>query len=102
MASKKSNKPRPPDNITLSFRAGREEQMAQILIRDLDDDIVKALKESAERSGRSLQAELKLILEEAARLRATEFWKLAADLRNRFQGRSLTDSVALLREHRGR
>jgi plasmid stability protein len=37
-----------------------------ILIRDVDEELVVRLKARAERSGRSLQAELKLIIENAA------------------------------------
>ena len=39
--------------------------MAQVLIRDLDDKILKALKQRAESNHRSLQRELHLILSQA-------------------------------------
>jgi plasmid stability protein len=37
--------------------------MAQILIRDLDPKVVEKLKEQAARNGRSLESELRVILE---------------------------------------
>ena len=42
--------------------------MAQVLVRALDRKIVEQLKQQAAANGRSLQAELKAILEEHARL----------------------------------
>lgn len=41
--------------------------MADVLVRDLDLDTVEKLKRRAERRGRSLQGELKALLEAAAR-----------------------------------
>ena len=76
--------------------------MAQVLIRDLDGAVVAKLKERAKRRGRSLEAELRAILETAA----AEDWAgvrtLAAQLRRKLGGRSHTDSVDLLREDRAR
>ena len=40
--------------------------MGQVLIRDLDDKVLKALKQRAENNHRSLQRELHLILSDAA------------------------------------
>lgn len=41
--------------------------MAEVLVRNLDEAVVEQLKGRARGNGRSLQAELKLILEQAAR-----------------------------------
>ena len=41
--------------------------MSEVLVRNLDEAVVEQLKARARGSGRSLQAELKLILEQAAR-----------------------------------
>lgn len=75
--------------------------MAQILIRGLDDDVVKRLKRRAERAGRSLQSETKLILERAAGQSLAESLKTAAQWRTKV-GRVAADSVQLLREDRQR
>ncbi|HUF89875.1 MAG TPA: hypothetical protein VMR66_07830 [Gemmatimonadota bacterium] len=76
--------------------------MAQVLVRDLDPDVVEAIRESAQRHGRSLEAELRLILESAARRRSTDFWRTAERLRRETSGRQRTDSAALIRADRDR
>ena len=76
--------------------------MAQVLVRDLEKTTVDALKRRARRQRRSLQAEMKEILEEAA---ATERFDVESELarvRALFEGRRFTDSAALVREDRGR
>jgi antitoxin FitA len=75
--------------------------MAQILVRGLDDEIVKRLKERARTSGRSLQQEVKDILERAATtLTMPEARQLADRWRRRLAGRSFSDSTKLVREDR--
>ena len=44
--------------------------MASVTIRNLDDEVVKTLKEQAKTHNRSLEAELRQVLTEAA-----ELWK---------------------------
>lgn len=76
--------------------------MSQILVRDLDPDVVKRLKERAKRNHRSLQAEVRLILENAAppRIDRETFLEIARQIREE-AGPQTTDSVELLREGRG-
>ncbi|MFY9823949.1 MAG: TraY domain-containing protein [Thermoanaerobaculia bacterium] len=76
--------------------------MAQILVRDLSPDIVARLKNRAERNGRSLQGEVKAILESAAKLSMSDAREVAAQIRQSFQGRMTSDSADLLREDRER
>lgn len=77
--------------------------MAQVLVRDLDDTIVDILKQRAAANGRSLQAELKAILEEQARMaHKAEARALAAHIRQRIVSRSQTDSGELQAEDRQR
>ena len=45
--------------------------MAQLIVRKLDDDAKERLKARAKRNGRSLEAEARAILEEAAGASAT-------------------------------
>jgi antitoxin FitA len=79
-----------------------EDAMAQILIRDLDPALVERLKARAKRNHRSLQGEVKAILEEAspavmsrdAMLAESRWWH------ERLRGRDHTPSVALIREDR--
>lgn len=76
--------------------------MAQVLVRDLKTDVVARLKARARRHGRSLQTELKEILETASRQSAVEARALAARIRRQLAGRVHTDSVDLLAEDRAR
>jgi plasmid stability protein len=76
--------------------------MAQILVRDLSPDIVDRLKDRAERNGRSLQGEVKVILESAATLSMAEARRLSQQLRKSLEGQMTSDSADLLREDRER
>ena len=78
--------------------------MRQLLIRDLEDKVIEALKERAKCNQRSLQGELKLIVTQAAqatRINPALIARIDA-LRNKLKGRKHTSSVKLLREIRGR
>ena len=76
--------------------------MAQVLVRELESETVKRLKNRAERHGRSLEAELRLILEEAAARNPAKALQLAAKMRRRLAGRKHSDSAALVSEDRRR
>jgi len=76
--------------------------MADILIRNLSDQTVEALKQQAEQAGRSMQAEIRILLEEAAQWRAKvlAFKKLSEETRAELAGRTFTDSADLIAEDR--
>jgi len=74
--------------------------MAQILVRDLDEGVVERLKSRAAHHRRSLQAEAKLILEQAARLDASAARALAEDIRARLSGRGGEESTEIVRQSR--
>ena len=76
--------------------------MAQILIRDLDDETVDRLKARARQHGRSLQGEARLILTQAAGLGFGDARKLARQWHGRLEGRQLPGSTELVREDRQR
>ena len=76
--------------------------MAEVLIRDLDRATVEKLKRRARKNHRSLQAELKQILEGAAPLSLQEFRVAVDTIRASLKGRRHGDSVRLLREDRDR
>ena len=77
--------------------------MADILLRDLDPQVVKRLKEKAKSNRRSLQGEVKAVLEQAAaQLSMDEARAMAESVRERFKGRQFSDSTALIREDRDR
>ena len=75
--------------------------MAQLLVRDLDPAVVARLKEKARQNQRSLQGEVKAILEEAA-ARATPQEALAVidKWQRRWGDRVFSDSTELLRQDR--
>lgn len=76
--------------------------MAQVLVRNLTDNVVARLKKRAKTQGRSLQAEVKTILEEAAKDVPEDFWKEADRIREQLKrsGRKFSDSTSLIREDR--
>jgi antitoxin FitA len=76
--------------------------MPQVLIRNLKADVVARLKTRARRHGRSLQTELKEILETASRHSAVEARAVANRIRRQLAGRRHADSVDLIAEDRAR
>ena len=76
--------------------------MAQILVRDLEAVLVDRLKGQARQHGRSLQGEVKAILEASARLSPGEAREIAEQWRQRLAGRMRSDSALLVREDRER
>jgi plasmid stability protein len=79
--------------------------MAQILVRNLDERVVRRLKERAKSQGRSLQAQVKSIIEEAAASPQVDIKaarKLCTKLRRRFKGRRFPDAAKLIRKDRDR
>ena len=77
--------------------------MPDVLVRDLSDHALELLKAQARARGRSLQAELKHLLEQAARAADVEVTRALADrIRGELAGRPLGDSAALVAEDRDR
>jgi plasmid stability protein len=77
--------------------------LAEVLVRDLDAAVVERLKARATANGRSLQAELKAILEAQARqVTKAEARALDARIRRRIGMHPQTDSGTLQAEDRER
>ena len=78
--------------------------MAQVLVRNLDEKTVTQLKKRAAENGRSLQAELKLLLEQAIRPDGMDTWQRVKQFRAKMKKsrRIFTDSALLIREDRKR
>ena len=79
--------------------------MGQILVRNLDDQVVAKLKERAKDHGRSLAAEVRIILQQAADERKLDMAtarRRIEEVRARFKGRTLPDSLEIIREGRNR
>ncbi len=77
--------------------------MAQVLVRQLDSQVVARLKKRAKEHGRSLQSEVKTILEDAVPDYEAA-WKRIERFRKYLKksGRTFSDSADLLREDRDR
>jgi len=76
--------------------------MANVLIRNVPDEVLNHLKELAKLHNRSLQQELREILERSAAIPSYDFAQRATEIRNRLAatGRTFSDTVELLREDR--
>ena len=78
--------------------------MANLTIRNLDDKVVERLKKKAKDNGRSLEAELRVLLKQAANRKSPEELLAIADRIAAMtpEGVKQTDSAELLREDRDR
>lgn len=76
--------------------------MAEVLVRDLDPEVIQRLESRARLHERSLQGELKSIIEDAARLDWEEARATADRLREELGGREHSDSGTLQAEDRER
>jgi len=76
--------------------------MAQLLVRNLDEEMIKRLKMLAKRHNRSLQGQVKLILEEGAMLSGGQVMELVEKWQRRLGGKRFRDSAVLIREDRER
>jgi len=76
--------------------------MAQLLIRDLEPELVERLKQQAQQHNRSLQGEVKAILQGNAVSTLPEMRAIAVSWQERLKGREFCDSSNLVREDRER
>jgi plasmid stability protein len=74
--------------------------MAQVLIRDLPDDVVERLKAKASANGRSLEAHLRVVLEEASAYDRAELLAIADRIAESTRGRPQSDSTEIIRRFR--
>jgi plasmid stability protein len=71
--------------------------MAQFVVRNLDDDVAKELKQRAKRHARSMEDEVRHILRTAVRQRAEPVQKLGTTIARRFRGSGLKTDLPELR-----
>jgi antitoxin FitA len=76
--------------------------MANVLLRDIPDEVLDRLKEMAKAHNRSLQQELRVVLENTANQILPDVFQKASELRKQLRKKGLrfTDSAELLREDR--
>jgi len=70
--------------------------MAQVVVRQLEEDVKARLKRRAERHGRSMEEEVREILRNAAREENRAIAKLGSRIAARFQKVGLRDDLAEL------
>jgi plasmid stability protein len=71
--------------------------MAQLIVRDLDDDIKRRLQQRAEAHNRSLEAEVREILGAAAFATLPPPAPLGSRIAQRFAGLGLTETIPEIR-----
>ena len=76
--------------------------MPDILIRGLEPETVRQLKARAKRHGKSLQSEIKLLVEQATGGGTQQIAAMFDRWQRRFAGRKVSSSVRLIREDRNR
>jgi plasmid stability protein len=76
--------------------------MGQVIVRNLDDKVIAALKAKAELHGHSLEQELRAILSGAAKPNAEDRLALADRIRAMTPRKRQTDSTKLIRADRDR
>ena len=74
--------------------------MPQLLVRNVPEETVAALKRRASANGRSVEAEHRALLEEALPSDVTAWLERARELRLLTAGRKFTPSEVLIRESR--
>lgn len=75
--------------------------MANLHVRNVEDEIIRRLKDQATRHGRSAEAEHREILRQAlSDDKSRRFDELAAQIRELLKGRKYTPSEDLIREDR--
>ncbi|MGZ3559522.1 MAG: FitA-like ribbon-helix-helix domain-containing protein [Thermodesulfobacteriota bacterium] len=78
--------------------------MGSVLIRNIPEEVLDRFKNMAKSHKRSLQQELRVILEKTVDQSSPDIFQKASDLRRKLRKKAVrfTDSVRLLREDRGR
>jgi plasmid stability protein len=74
--------------------------MPDVLVRGLDDEVLRQLKASAKAHGRSLQAEIHEVLGRASARTLAETGRLSAQWFKRLRGSAQSDSTTSIREDR--
>ena len=71
--------------------------MAQVVVRDIEEDVKVRLKRLAERHGHSMEEEIRHILRNAAKDSSRPIAKIGSRIAARFSGKGLTVDLPELR-----
>jgi plasmid stability protein len=76
--------------------------MANVFLRDIPEEVLNRLKDMAKAHNRSLQQELRVVLEKTAGQTLPDVFQKASELRKALRKKAIrfTDSAKLLREDR--
>ena len=94
--------PSEPECAISSAITHKEEPMGQVIVRNLDDTVIAALKARAKLHRHSLEQELRALLAAAARPSPEDRLALADRVRAMTPKRRQTSSTVLIREDRDR
>ncbi|HEX6143549.1 MAG TPA: ribbon-helix-helix protein, CopG family [Geminicoccaceae bacterium] len=89
-------------DIMMLAPSGIDQDMAQVLVRNLDDQVVERLRQRAKAEGKSLEQALRDLLTEAARPDREEILAEMDRIRAMTPAAPQTDSAELIREDRDR
>ncbi len=78
--------------------------MANVLIRNISEEVLDRFKNMAKSHKRSLQQELRMVLEKTVEQSSSDIFQKVLDLRRKLRKKTVrfTDSARLLREDRAR
>jgi len=78
--------------------------MANVLIRNISEEVLDRFKNMAKSHKRSLQQELRMVLEKTVEQSSSDIFQKALDLRRKLRKKAVrfTDSARLLREDKAR
>lgn len=74
--------------------------MAQILVRDIDDETARRLTEKARAEGKSAEETVRGLIADYVRREGEEFWAVADRIRKSTVGKGVIDPVQVIREDR--
>lgn len=72
----------------------------QISVRNVDPKVIARLKARAKKHGRSLSAELRLIMHKATEESRADFMDELSKIQQSFAGRTFSDSTEIIRKDR--
>lgn len=76
--------------------------MPDVLVRNIDVEVLEKMKLRAKLNGRSLQAELKMLIGSSVSSNGTSDIETARNIKAKLRGRQFSDSADILREDRER
>lgn len=86
-------------DIMISWQIAKEFAVAQIVVRDLEEEVKLRLKRRAERHGRSMEEEVRHILRNASKASSRPIARLGSRIAGRFCRTGLMSDLPEIRGH---